>query len=129
MFSHVFTSVTDFEKGLDFYEAVMQSLDLELRFCDRDRPWAGWHCAGGERPLFVICKPDNGLEHVAGNGQMIAFLAKSRAQVDQTYDVALRHGGKCEGPPGLRAHYHPDYYGAYFRDPDGNKIAVACHQA
>jgi catechol 2,3-dioxygenase-like lactoylglutathione lyase family enzyme len=58
---------------------------------------------------------------------MVAFAAASRAMVDAAYDAALANGGACEGPPGLRPHYHDNYYGAYFRDPDGNKFCVACH--
>jgi lactoylglutathione lyase len=65
----------------------------------------------------------------AGNGQMVALLAATRAQVDAAHALALAHGGRCEGPPGLRPHYHANYYGAYFRDPDGNKLCVACHEA
>ena len=60
---------------------------------------------------------------------MIALLAKSRDIVGRSHAAALANGGKCEGPPGLRPHYHPNYYGAYFRDPDGNKICVCCHQS
>jgi predicted lactoylglutathione lyase len=59
---------------------------------------------------------------------MVALLAQNRAQVEQAHRLALAHGGRCEGPPGLRAEYHPDYYGTYFRDPDGNKLCVVCHQ-
>ena len=58
-----------------------------------------------------------------------ALLASSREQVDQAHAAALAHGGTCDGPPGLRPHYHPNYYGAYFRDPDGNKLCVCCHDA
>lgn len=127
MFSHVFVSVTDFERALRFYGPVMESLGVQLRFCERDKPWAGWHSAGGARPLFVICKPFDGQAQHPGNGQMIAFAATSRAAVRATHQVALAHGGSCEGPPGLRPHYHDNYYGAYFRDPDGNKLCAACH--
>ncbi|OXH86721.1 glyoxalase, partial [Burkholderia multivorans] len=52
----------------------------------------------------------------------------TRAHVDRCHALALQHGGTCEGPPGLRPHYHRDYYGAYFRDPDGNKLCVVCHR-
>jgi lactoylglutathione lyase len=58
---------------------------------------------------------------------MVAFMARDRATVRESYQTALRHGGTCGGPPGLRPHYHPNYYGAYFQDPDGNKICVASH--
>ena len=105
----------------------MNSLGLELRFCERDKPWAGWHSAGGARPYFLIGAPHNARAHLPGNGQMVAFAAASRALVRSAHETALAGGGSCEGPPGLRPHYHPDYYGAYFRDPDGNKICVACH--
>jgi catechol 2,3-dioxygenase-like lactoylglutathione lyase family enzyme len=127
VFSHVFVSISDFERAYGFYSAVMQSLGIELRFCEPEKPWAGWHSAGRSRPFFVICKPYNGQPHDPGNGQMVAFMARDRATVRESYQTALRHGGTCEGPPGLRPHYHPNYYGAYFRDPDGNKICVASH--
>jgi len=127
VFSHVFVSVSDFERAYGFYSAVMQSIGIELRFCEPEKPWAGWHSAGRSRPFFVICKPYNGQPHDPGNGQMVAFMARDRATVRESYQTALRHGGTCGGPPGLRPHYHPNYYGAYFRDPDGNKICVASH--
>ena len=60
---------------------------------------------------------------------MVAFLATDRTQVDAAYRVALRHGGADEGAPGLRPEYHADYDGACLRDPEGNKVCVACHQA
>lgn len=63
------------------------------------------------------------------HGQTIALLAATRSQVDAAYQAALAHGGRSEGAPGLRPHYHAHYYGAYFRDPDGNKLCVACHEA
>ena len=55
---------------------------------------------------------------------MVGFIAKSRAEVDAFYAAAMAHGGTDEGAPGLRAHYGPDWYAAYLRDPAGNKIAV-----
>ncbi|MGA0610496.1 VOC family protein [Caldimonas sp. KR1-144] len=127
MFSHVFVGVTDFDRALAFYSALMACLGIEPRFCERQRPWAGWQSAGGARPLFLIGTPFNGQPHAPGNGQMTAFLAADRAMVDRAYAVALANGAASEGPPGLRPEYHADYYGAYFRDPDGNKLCVACH--
>jgi catechol 2,3-dioxygenase-like lactoylglutathione lyase family enzyme len=53
----------------------------------------------------------------------------SRALVDRAHTIALAHGGRCDGPPGLRPEQHENYHGAYFRDPDGNKRCVACHSA
>lgn len=129
MFSHVFVGVDDFDRALAFYGAVLGCLGLEARFCDRSRPWAGWQRKGEVRPLFLIGKPFDEKSHDPGNGQMVAFLASTRALVDSAYRTALAHGGASEGLPGLRPEYHENYYGAYFRDPDGNKICVACHSA
>lgn len=58
---------------------------------------------------------------------MIALLASDRAMVRRVYAKAIQLGANCEGVPGLRPQYHADYYGAYFRDPDGNKLCVCCH--
>jgi lactoylglutathione lyase len=60
---------------------------------------------------------------------MTALLAPDRAAVDDAYAVALAHGGRGDGAPGLRPDYHANYYGAYLRDPDGNKLCVVCHDA
>ncbi|KQV79801.1 glyoxalase [Massilia sp. Root351] len=126
MLSHVFIGVTEFERAHAFYAALMDELGLVRKFRDDSRPWAGWMAADAPRPLFVIGKPYEG-EASCGNGQMVALLAPSRAAVDRAYASALAHGGSCAGQPGLRPHYHPNYYGAYFRDLDGNKLGVCCH--
>jgi catechol 2,3-dioxygenase-like lactoylglutathione lyase family enzyme len=64
-----------------------------------------------------------------GNGVHIAYLVADRATVDAFHSAALTNGGSDEGAPGLRPHYHPNYYGAYVRDPDGNKLQAVCHSA
>ncbi|WP_442782150.1 VOC family protein [Collimonas fungivorans] len=128
MISHVFVGVTDFQRAFGFYSAIMEILGLQLKFCDADKPWAAWMASGKARPLFIIGAPYSGAA-AAGNGQMIALLAPTRTAVDKAYAAALRNGGSCEGVPGLRLEYHPDYYGAYFRDADGNKLCVCCHDA
>jgi lactoylglutathione lyase len=127
MFSHICVGVCDFDRALAFYEPLMAALGIERRFCERSRPWAGWQTPGGPRPLFIIGTPYDKQPHAPGNGQMVAFLAANRATVNRVYALALASGGTSEGPPGLRPEYHANYYGAYFRDPDGNKLCVACH--
>lgn len=127
MFSHIFVGTNDFDRALAFYRPLMQALGIEARFCDASQPWAGWQSSPDPRPLFLIGRPFDGQPHAPGNGQMTAFLAHHRDVVDQAHATALAHGGRCEGPPGLRPQYHAHYYGAYFRDPDGNKLCVACH--
>ena len=129
MFSHLFLGVKDFDRALGFYRALMPVLGVQERFCDPDRPWAGWQSHPDPRPLLVIGTPFDGQPHAAGNGQMVAFLAPSRAVVDQAHAVALASGGTSEGAPGPRPEYHAHFYGAYFRDTEGNKLCVACHAA
>lgn len=128
MFSHIYIGTRDFDRALAFYRPLLALLGVAERFCEPDRPWAGWQSSPAPRPLLLLGVPFEG-EHEPGNGQMVALLAASRAQVDAAHALALRLGGRCEGPPGLRPQYHAHYYGAYFRDPDGNKLCVACHDA
>ena len=127
MISHVFIGVGDFARACEFYTNVMGELGLVQKFCDPATPWAGWQAPGVARPLFVICHPYDGRAHAPGNGQLVALLAPSRAAVDRVHAAALAAGGSNEGLPGLRPHYHENYYGAYFRDLDGNKLCVCLH--
>jgi len=59
----------------------------------------------------------------------IAFRVATRAQVDVFYKAAMAAGGRDNGAPGLRPHYHPNYYGAFVLDPDGHNIEAVCHEA
>ena len=130
MLSHIFVSVKDFDRALTFYDGLMSLLGHELRFCDRERPWAGWHSEGASRPFFVICKPYGGQPHDAGNGQMVAFMARQRADVAAAHAYAVAHGGSSGGRPGLRPAHHPNYYGASFRDTEGScawRVMKAMH--
>lgn len=127
MISHVFIGIVDFDRAFAFYSTLMNQLGLVLKFSDAAKPWAAWHAARSPRPLFIIGKPFDGGPAVAGNGQMIALLAASAAMVDLAHAAALAAGAQCEGAPGSRPHYHAGYYGAYFRDLDGNKICICFH--
>ena len=128
MISHVHIGIGDFDRAFAFYAAVLEALGLALKFKDPENGWAGWMAPGVARPLFLIGRPFDRQPASPGNGQMIALLAPDRATVDLCHEAALARGGRSEGAPGLRPHYHADYYGAYFRDPDGNKLCVCCHQ-
>ena len=127
MLSHVYIGITDFERALAFYRGVMEVLGYQLKFVEMEKPWAGWKPVDAERPLLLVGIPYNGQHASPGNGQMVALLAPNRNAVDQCFAKAIASGGQSEGLPGLRPQYHPNYYGAYFRDPDGNKICVCCH--
>lgn len=129
MFSHIYVGVSDFARAHAFYAPLMREMGLRQRFFEADHCWAAWQQSTGGRPLFIIGRPFDREPHAAGNGQMTAFLAKDRATVDRVHALALAQGGADEGAPGLRTHYHANYYGAYFRDLDGNKLCVVCHDA
>jgi catechol 2,3-dioxygenase-like lactoylglutathione lyase family enzyme len=127
MLSHVHVGITDFERSFAFYKGLMHELGFSLKFSEPEHLWAGWASPGADRPLFLIGRPYNGETATPGNGVMIALLAPNRDAVDRCHARAMASGVQNEGEPGLRPHYHPDYYGAYFRDPDGNKLCVCCH--
>ena len=128
MLSHTHLGVSDLSRAVTFYRAVMDALGYTLKFHKPEAGWAGWMQPGVARPLFLIGRPYDGGPPNPGNGAMVALLAPDRQVVDCAHAEALAHGGTDEGAPGLRPHYHPDYYGAYVRDPDGNKIGLCCHE-
>lgn len=125
MFSHVTIGSADPDKAAEFYDAVLGTLGIEVFF--KAEGIASYGTATG--PKTFVLRPFDGQPPVPGNGGHIAYLAKTRAQVDAFHAKALELGGSCEGPPGVRAYYHPNYYGAYVRDPEGNKIQAVCHSA
>jgi catechol 2,3-dioxygenase-like lactoylglutathione lyase family enzyme len=127
MLSHVHIGVEEFDRAFAFYSALLSGLGWRLKFVERERPWAGWRPIDGDRPLILVGRPYDGEPATPGNGQMVALLAPSRETVDEFHALALTHGAVSEGAPGLRPEYHPHYYGAYVRDPDGNKLCVCCH--
>jgi catechol 2,3-dioxygenase-like lactoylglutathione lyase family enzyme len=120
MFSHVTLGTYDLSRAIAFYDAVLAPLGIE-RVAGKYDNWAAWQ-RPGEPNTFWIGRPFNGLPASWGNGCMTAFTAPSRTAVDAAYAAAIAAGGLDEGPPGLRAAYGPDYYGAYVRDADGNKL-------
>lgn len=127
MFSHATLGTNDFARGVRFWQAVMDALGHRLRFLDESRPWAGWEPAAGGRPLFVLTAPFDGQAATAGNGTMLAFDCATRAMVDAAHTAGVAQGGTDAGAAGLRPEYHAAYYGAYLRDPDGNKLGFVCH--
>ncbi|WP_114946986.1 VOC family protein [Microvirga calopogonii] len=124
MYSHTTIGANDLARARTFYDAVLAPLGLEVRFADDSM--VGWGVPGG-RPQFLVVRPFDGGRPSVGNGSMIALLASRRSLVDACHAAALEQGGADEGLPGLRPQYHRNYYGAYFRDLDGNKICVVCH--
>ncbi|HEY6980258.1 VOC family protein [Reyranella sp.] len=125
MFSHVTVGSNDIARARRFYEGVTAALGLERQ---ADYPEAVAYGRPGGRPQLWIVRPLDKKTATAGNGVTIGLDAADRAAVDKAHAAALAAGGSDEGKPGLRTHYHPNYYGAYVRDPDGNKVCIVCHK-
>jgi len=127
MFSHVTVGIADVARAKAFYGALFEPLGLILR--NETPELVSYRAPEAELPFFTAVLPIDEKAASAGNGSMAAFTASDRAAVDAAYAGGIAQGGSCEGPPGLRPHYHANYYGAYLRDPDGNKVHVVCHEA
>jgi len=132
MLTYVYLGTNDLARASAFYDAVLAPLGMQ-RCITGDAQWdriaAGWgtYQDDGARELALwVGVPFDGQAASTGNGTMVAFSARSWRQVDDFHAAALAHGGRSEGAPGLRAHYNPDFYAAYVRDPDGNKLAAVC---
>lgn len=129
MLSHVFVGTNDLARAEAFYAPIFTLLGWRLRFSEAADGWMGWQPTDAARPLFIVGRPYDRAPASPANGGMIALLSPDRPTVDEVFALALRSGGRNEGEPGLRPHYHANYYGAYFRDLDGNKLCVCCHDA
>jgi catechol 2,3-dioxygenase-like lactoylglutathione lyase family enzyme len=130
MFSHITLGVSDLERAGAFYDALLLPLGYPQRPVAADGGPASlcWHQPGAPHPRFYAYLPYDGQPCSAGNGTMVAFRAPSREAVDEGYAGAIAAGGANDGPPGPRPQYSPGYYGAYLRDPDGNKVHLV-HRA
>ena len=116
MIGYVTLGTNDLARGAAFYDAIAKELGTgRMMECPTG---IAWGTPGGGAGIGLM-KPFDGNAATVGNGVMVALEAKDQAQVDRLYEVALAHGGTCEGKPGLRG---GGFYAAYFRDPDGNKL-------
>jgi catechol 2,3-dioxygenase-like lactoylglutathione lyase family enzyme len=126
MIDHVGFPVSDYARSKAFYEKSLAPLGYGVvTEVGADQTEGGHPAAGfgiGGKPDFWI-----GGEGGVGNPVHVAILAKDRAAVDAFHRAALAAGGRDNGPPGMRPHYHPNYYGAFVLDPDGHNIEAVCH--
>jgi catechol 2,3-dioxygenase-like lactoylglutathione lyase family enzyme len=125
MFSHVTVGSNDVAKARAFYDSLLKPLDL-VRHADYPNA-VGYGLAGARPQLWILSPVDHNPASV-GNGITIGLEATNRAAVDAAHKAGMAAGAKDEGAPGLRTHYHPNYYGAYLRDLDGHKICIVCHK-
>lgn len=120
MIGYVTIGVTDMEKAKAFYTELLADLGATLVMDMGRIAFIGTEAGG---TMLGICIPFNEEDPKPGNGNMVAINPGSKEMVDKLYHKALELGGSCDGKPGQRV---PDmFYGAYFRDPDGNKLAFA----
>jgi catechol 2,3-dioxygenase-like lactoylglutathione lyase family enzyme len=124
MIDHIGFAVSDYARAKAFYEKALgplgYTLIMEVQQDANDAKAAGFGISG--KPDFWI----------GGEGRLnlpvhIAIATNDRATVDAFYQAAIAAGGKDNGAPGIRAHYHPNYYGAFVLDPDGHNIEAVCH--
>lgn len=124
MFSHIMIGANDVEAMVAFYDAVLTCADLHRTTeVDQAGP-AGviWQRGQQRWPQFALRSPLNGNPATAGNGVQVSFRCRSRAAVLSAWQTALSHGGTDEGAPGDRPVYAEDFFAAYARDPEGNKL-------
>ncbi len=119
MFDHVTFGVSDYAASKAFFLRAFEPLGVVVV---SERPYGVELSSDGNSSL-CICQTEQKPAHLH-----LAFTAKNRQQVEAFYRAALQAGGKDNGAPGLRAHYHANYYAAFVIGPDGHNIEVVCHE-
>ena len=119
MFDHLGMGVTDYEASKSFFLKALQPLGVAVVM---EGPFGLGLGSNNKPSLWLTPVPDK------PTPLHIAFTAATRRQVDDLHRAALAAGGKDNGAPGLRPHYHPDYYGAFVIGPDGHNIEAVCHR-
>ena len=118
---HVGVNVRSYQTSRAFFEAALAPLGYAVVMALDEFRTAGF--GNPAKPVFWISE-----RAPFTTGTHIAFHAEDRATVDAFHAAALAAGGRDNGPPGLREHYHPGYYGAFVLDPDANNIEAVCHR-
>jgi catechol 2,3-dioxygenase-like lactoylglutathione lyase family enzyme len=132
MFTYVCLGTNDLARATVFYDATLGALGLSRCDISSEPEWDGWigwgtyEDQGRQEVALWLCAPFDGKAATVGNGAMVALQATSWQAINAFHAAALAYGGTSEGAPGLRPQYNPDFYAAYVRDPDGNKLAVVC---
>jgi catechol 2,3-dioxygenase-like lactoylglutathione lyase family enzyme len=126
MLDHIGFAVTDLGRSRAFYEAALAPLGIAVIMeVTAEQTGDGAHVGFGvaRKPFFWI-----GTGQALGGRLHVAFAAEDRATVDAFHRAAVAAGGSDNGAPGIRALYHPDYYGAFVLDPDGHNVEAVCHR-
>lgn len=121
IFTHVVVGTNNLEAAETFYNAVLGAIGVvNMTPAGGEQP-VTTHLYGKQTPEFMVTQPVNGEAASFANGGTIGFIAETKSAVDTFHSAALMHGGSCEGAPGPRENAG-NAYGAYVRDPDGNKL-------
>ena len=120
MIGYTSVGTNDLEKAIHFYGELLSLLGAKPFF--KSERGVGWGFSP-DKPMFSVLKPFDGQKATVGNGGMVAFAAANPEQVQALHAKALQLGAQDEGAPGPRGN---GFYGAYFRDLDGNKLAAYC---
>ncbi len=121
---HIGITVADFDRSKAFYDQALAPIAVVAMM---EFPMPGGQTVvgyGKGKPIFWVSGGGRMTPHVH-----VAFTVGTRAEVDAFYAAAMSAGGADNGPPGLREHYHANYYGAFVFDPDGHNIEAVCHSA
>ena len=125
MLGYVTIGALDEAKSKTFYDAVFGAMGCDQKFSDGG--WTGYGAKGQDNhDVYIVGKTADGNPARAGNGIMISFKAKTKGEVEAAHKAGLTHGGTDEGAPGPRPADSTSFFGAYLRDPTGNKICVYC---
>lgn len=124
MIGYVTIGTNELENARAFYSALLGSIGGTELMRFEESGFTMYGTSFGE-PMVCVTKPYDGNVATVGNGMMVGLLADSRAMVDALHAKALELGGTCEGKPGARGEFSSEvFYGAYFRDLDGNKLCA-----
>jgi catechol 2,3-dioxygenase-like lactoylglutathione lyase family enzyme len=119
MIDHFEIKVVDFDGCRRFHETVLSALDIELKWSDDAA--AGFGQVGKDKVVFLVEKFDRSVP------SHIAFSASSEASVEKFHQKGVEGGFKCNGQPGLRTNYAPNYFAAFLLDPDGNNVEAVIY--
>lgn len=128
MLDHLGIAVSDSRRSKTFYDAALAPIGISMimEMPGEVTESGGTACGYGKdgKPFFWF-----GDGEKVGEGFHVAFAVATRALVDAFHRAAIAAGGKDNGAPGLRPHYHPNYYSAFVLDPDGHNVEAVCHMA
>ena len=127
MIGYVTLGTDDLDRARSYYDALLGTIGAHrlMQFGDEDGGFT-MYGVSMDRPALVVTRPYDKQPAAPGNGNMVALVFDETAKVDAFHARAIELGGSDEGPPGYRGPPEMGYYFAYFRDPDGHKLAAFC---